>query len=153
MKKKTLRDYMLLRPTEYRFRLKTTFPLLEEHVSLLETILQRYEIVEMGPIKSSFFATGHKDFGQYLNINVHWLDFSIRYPVSWYILKNEIAEAFSVSVNHIAVRPEGQDGWDTEQPVEKAPTPSAAELHGDLYLKNMKEILARKEWKNEKKAR
>jgi hypothetical protein len=89
----------------YKITIKSVFDL-NDKIDHLKRVLDRYKVVNVGKVEKSIFQSNPLDFYDLDNYEVYSVIAETEYPVSAYVITQEICYEFGVSEKFIVVRSE-----------------------------------------------
>ena len=106
MKKFT--DYLVESEKTYEFKLKVAGDLPEGFNDRLKTALEKYSVVNISSAKKTPIQESPLDFPNLQNMEVHHIEFSVKYPTTSHVLQSYLGEMCSVPASHLRVRAPGE---------------------------------------------
>ena len=103
---KKLEDYIMLRKDEKTFRVKFAFQPKDIDMDRVERALQKYDVIDIGPISKTIFQKNPVDFADINNSEIWIFDVTLGFPVASFVLKEELIQLFKTHSKFIVVRGE-----------------------------------------------
>jgi hypothetical protein len=101
---KTLHDYINTIKKTYNYRLKFAIELEDEHFSIIESILQKYNLVDVSNVYKTPIQKNPLDFPTLSVAEVLMMDIETEIPMSLHSFTHEFSQAARISTDFIHVR-------------------------------------------------
>lgn len=103
---KTLSDYLLMKQTPYKYKIKFAFPLEEHHFDRIGSVLEKYELVNVKNIIRTPFQKNPLDFPTISASEIYMIEVETMIPMSESALRYEIRHATKIHEDMISIRGE-----------------------------------------------
>jgi hypothetical protein len=103
---KTLKDYMLMKQTPYKYKIKFAYPMEEHHFERLSNVLDKYEMASLNNIIRTPFQKSPLDFPTVTASEIYIIEVETMVPMSESALPYEIKMATKIHEDFIVVRGE-----------------------------------------------
>lgn len=101
---KTFAQYLAESTKEYTYRVKTVVPIDDKFLDRLETVLRKYNIVDVSAPKKTIIQNNPLDFKDIGHAEVFIVDVTTRIPASSYIMQQELRGVLNIPEKYIVVR-------------------------------------------------
>jgi hypothetical protein len=103
---KTLKDYLLMKQTPYKYKIKFAYPMEEHHFERLSNVLDKYEMASLNNIIRTPFQKSPLDFPTVNASEIYIIEVETMVPMSESALPYEIKMATKIHEDFIVVRGE-----------------------------------------------
>ena len=101
---KTFFEYLNESVKEYSYRIKTIVPIDDNFLDRLETVLRKYDILEVSAPKKTIVQNNPLDFKDIGHAEVYIVDVLTRIPASSYVMQQELRGVLNIPEKYIVVR-------------------------------------------------
>lgn len=118
---KNFAQYLTESQKTYKFTIRVAGELPEEFSNTLETALNKFEVLNLGPAKKTPIQEKPLDFPQLQNMEVHHFETEVRYPTTSHMLERYIVDNCGIKHSHVIVRGDNDPIERDQQPQEDKP--------------------------------
>lgn len=101
---KTFADYLTESKKTYEFKIGVAGPLPEGMEDKLETVLQKYKLLNFSKGKTTPIQERPLDFPQLQNMEVTYFEVELAYPTTVQVMQEYLGKSCSIDQSHIIVR-------------------------------------------------
>lgn len=101
---KSFHEYLAESVKEYQYRIKSIVPIDDAFLDRLETVLRKYDIVDVSSPKRTMVQKNPLDFKDIGHAEVYIVDVTTRIPASSYIMLQELRGVLNIPEKYLVVR-------------------------------------------------